>query len=87
MYNRYIRKDQGGYQRVTIEDDPPCGAPPPESSPGGDGISGILRRLLDQLHLDHLDSGDLLLLAMLYLLYREKADEELLIALGLLLIL
>ena len=34
-----------------------------------------------------LDSGDLLLLALLFFLYREKADEELLIALALLLIL
>ena len=34
-----------------------------------------------------LDAGDLLLLGLLYFLFREKADEELLIALGLLLIL
>ena len=31
--------------------------------------------------------GDLLLLGLLYFLFREKADEELLVALGLLLIL
>ena len=34
-----------------------------------------------------IDSGDLLLLGLLFLLYREGADEELLFALGLLLIL
>ena len=34
-----------------------------------------------------LDAGDLLLLGLLYFLFREKADEELLVALGLLLIL
>ena len=34
-----------------------------------------------------LDSGDLLVLLLLFMLFRENADEELLIALGLLLIL
>ena len=53
----------------------------------GDGLSGFLRHLLDQFHLESVDTGDLLLLGLLFLLYREKADEELLIALGLLLIL
>lgn len=52
-----------------------------------DGISSILRHLLDQLRLDRVDTGDLLLLGLLFFLFREKADEELLVALGLLLIL
>ena len=66
----------------------PHGSPPPFGGFGGtDGIAGYLRRILDQLHLDHIDAGDLLLLGLLYFLFREKADEELLIALGLLLIL
>ena len=63
-------------------------APPPP--PGGnrnDGITGILRHFLDQLHLDHVDTGDLLLLVLLFFLFREEADEKLLVALGLLLIL
>ena len=47
----------------------------------------FIRRLLEKLHLGDLDSGDLLVLLLLFLLFREKADEELLIALGLLLIL
>ena len=59
--------------------------PPPPSRP--DGLSGVLRHLLDQFHLDGVDTGDLLLLGLLFLLSREEADEELLIALGLLLIL
>ena len=75
---------------------PPNSPPPPPNGPGGsppppfggtDGIAGYLRRVLDQLHLDRIDAGDLLLLGLLYFLFREKADEELLIALGLLLIL
>lgn len=62
--------------------------PPPFKRPNGpDGAAGFLRRALDQLHLDRIDSGDLLLLGLLYVLFREKADEELLMALGLLLIL
>lgn len=59
----------------------------PPFSGGTEGIAGYLRRVLDQLHLDRVDAGDLLLLGLLYFLFREKADEELLVALGLLLIL
>ena len=52
-----------------------------------DGLTGMLRHFLDQLHLDHVDTGDLLLLGLLFFLFREDADEELLESLGLLLIL
>ena len=44
-------------------------------------------RILEKLHLGDLDAGDLLVLLLLFMLFRENADEELLIALGLLLIL
>jgi len=60
---------------------------PPRSRSSSDGLSSILRHLLDQLRLDRVDTGDLLLLGLLFFLFREKADEELLVALGLLLIL
>lgn len=53
----------------------------------GDIISRLLRHLLDRFHLESVDTGDLLLLILLFLLYEEKADEEVLFALGLLLIL
>lgn len=82
---------------------PPSSPPPPgpekpppgPSSPAGsgnsgrftDGLTGFLRHMLDQLHLDHVDTGDLLLLVLLFFLFREDADEELLVSLGLLLIL
>lgn len=52
-----------------------------------DGLTSFLRHILDQLHLDHVDTGDLLLLVLLFFLFREDADEELLVSLGLLLIL
>lgn len=64
---------------------PPHG--PPHGGRPADGLTGVLQHLLDQFHLDHVDTGDLLLLALLFFLFRENADEELLVALGLLLIL
>lgn len=99
MYNRYIRNDNGSYTRIPQEEQrPPRRAEPPppqaESLPSppppqhaADTISGLLRTLLDRLHLNQVDTGDLLLLGVLFLLFREEADEELLVALGLLLIL
>lgn len=57
--------------------------PPPQRPPE----ANFVNRLLASLHLDDLDAGDLLLLGMLFFLWHQKADEELLIALGLLLIL
>ena len=77
----------------------PAPGPPPGGGPscGGrgkkthgrtsDGLTGFLQHILNQLHLDHVDTGDLLLLVLLFFLFREDADEELLVALGLLLIL
>lgn len=63
-----------------------CGPPP--SSPGSLlGKDGLLSGILGKLRLDEIDTGDLLLLVLLFLLFREGEDDELLIALGLLLIL
>ena len=101
MYNRYIRNDQGSYTRVQEEEpasrqpsppgrgESPHQEPPPHSGrdPRSGFITGALRKLLDQLHLDNVDTGDLLLLLILFFLFEEGAEEELLIALGLMLIL
>ena len=103
MYNRYIRSDHGAYTRIPQEDPPiPPSSPdksqefaPPLSDCTeknsdervSDGVTGFLRHLLDRFHLDHVDTGDLLLLLLLFLLFQEDAEEELLVALGLLLIL
>ena len=84
MYNRYVRDDAGVYQRV------PSGEPERPTGGGGrprGGSGGILSQLLGRLKLEEVDTGDLLLLAILFLLFREGEDEELLLALGLLLIL
>lgn len=74
----------------TRRETPPPHPPPPQPPPGGhpaDGLTAFLRHLLDQFHLDRVDTGDLLLLGLLFFLFKEDADEELLVALGLLLIL
>ena len=71
----------------------PCSEPPrlPHSGRSGrqitDNLTALLRHGLDQLRLQQVDTGDLLLLGLLFLLFREDADEELLVALGLMLIL
>ena len=78
---------------------PPPPSEPPPPPPGGNSSPGpggpppkppegrFLDRLLSRLHLGDIDSGDLLLLLILFFLFREEADEEVLIAIGLLLIL
>ena len=86
MYNRYIRNEQGAYSRIPQQEPAPgpvSGRPPPPPPPEG----RFLDRLLSRLHLGDIDSGDLLLLLILFFLFREEADEEVLIAIGLLLIL
>ena len=101
MYNRYIRNDDGVYARQPQpEPEPPrqeAPPPPPRSDPshrhepppppkGGIQLP-FLSGILEKLHLGSIDFGDLLLLLLLFQLFREDGDEELLIAIGLLLIL
>ena len=61
----------------------PQHTPPPKTG----GQLSFLSGILDKLHLGDIDIGDLLLLLLLFHLFREDGDEELLIAIGLLLIL
>lgn len=100
MYNRYLRNDHGTYTRITP---PPCDTrtacrvppfPHPLEETGEEkkehsrkAEKGLFDQLLKRFHLGDLDSADLMLLALLFFLFEEKADDELLIALGLLLIL
>lgn len=83
MYNRYLRSDTGVYTRVSEGTEPPSEKAQEECH--------TLERLLARLHLEGLserfDTSDLLLLLLILFLWREDADEEVLIALGLLLIL
>lgn len=67
---------------------PPRGeSTPPPPPPREQAQRGILSSLLKKLNLENIDTGDLLLLVILFLLFKDGEDEELLIALGLLLIL
>ena len=97
MYNRYIRNDDGVYARQPQQEaepsrqesppppPPPCADPPPP--PKSSGQIPFLSGIMEKLHLGSVDFGDLLLLLLLFQLFREDGDEELLIAIGLLLIL
>ena len=101
MYNRYIRNDDGVYSRQPQPESgsppqnhtpPPVSEPtikhenPPEPPKTG-GQLPLLPGILGKLHLGDIDIGDLLLLLLLFHLFKENGDEELLIAIGLLLIL
>lgn len=92
MYNRYIRNDNGVYDRVPQQETAPPSPPrpqppPPRPEPAPASERQFLNRLLAKLHLGDMDAGDLLLLLILFFLFYQKADEEVLIAIGLLLIL
>lgn len=66
---------------------PPVPEPPPKPMPSRPPETQLLGKLLNSLKLSDIDAGDLLLLGLLFFLIHQKADEELIIALGLLLIL
>ena len=93
VYTRILESDAEhpgavpGREPQNTPPDPPHPPPKPPPHHGGDGFSGTLRKLLDRFHLENIDTGDLLLLLLILLLFREDADDELLFALGLLLIL
>ena len=70
----------GGAQHRTQQHD----APPHRDSVRDEQF---LHRLLGKFNLKDIDTGDILLLLILFFLFEEKADDELLVALGLLLIL
>ena len=92
MYNRY----QGNTGRVERVDEPetPQAAPPPQQRPvppgAGEkrppsplsGLSGELGRLLSRLTRFELETEDLILAALLYLLWRESGDEDFLFMLA-----
>ena len=92
-YNRY----QGNTGRVTRVDErreerppeeprrqppPPVRPKPPKPAPGGllNGLGDIGRLLPDKV--GELETDDIILLLILYLMYRESGDSELLIIMG-----
>ncbi len=85
MYNRYYG-NTGRVERVGTPPPPPMpgACPPPERRPPGppDGLSGELSRILRRLSPARLETEDLLLMAVLYLLYRECGDRQFLLAIA-----
>ena len=86
MYNRY-QGNSGQVERMpdTPHEEfrprpsmpPAAKQKPPPGTPGGG-----LQQLLQKFSLADLESEDLLLILVLYLLYRESGDKELLFILG-----
>ena len=82
MYKRY-HGNSGRVERVEERPAPPVFAPPPQPPPPPP--PGSLTRLLGQFlpgGREPLETEGLLLLLILYLLYRESGDRELLIMMG-----
>ena len=82
MYKRY-HGNSGRVEHVEERPAPPVFAPPPQPPPPPP--PGSLTRLLGQFlpgGREPLETEDLLLLLILYLLYRESGDRELLIMMG-----
>ena len=90
MYNRYnaatgsVRRV---YEQQPQQQSPPPPPPRPVPAPGPgsmrppsplSGLSGELGRLLQRLSPMKLETDDLLLMLVLYLMYRESRDDELL---------
>lgn len=78
MYNRYI-PDETQYTPIGPRHEPRAA-----SQLGGLLEKGTqpLQRLLNHLHPEKLDSGDILLLLIVLLLWKEHEDTDLLLALG-----
>lgn len=97
MYNRYIPND-AQYQPIhemhhnanAVHSSKNTQRPPPPPQKGAkplEGIVGGLGGLLKNIHLEKLDSGDILLVLILLFLFLERDDNlELVITLGLLLV-
>ena len=100
MYNRYIRADDGSYERVPQQEAPPgreeerqqdfsssfSWEEKREESRSDKADGGFLKRVLKKLNLEEIDTGDLLLLLLILFLFSEGEDEELPFAVGLLLL-
>ena len=83
MYNRY-QGNTGRVHRVEESPAPPPPRPAPQPPPPPrreTSVLGTLGRLLPGLG-EQLETEDLLLLLILYLMYRETGDSDLLIVMG-----
>ena len=76
-----IRKPPPPCEPQDLPPPPSLPPPPPPDAPR------FLGHILERFRIQNVDTGDLLLLLILFFLFEEQADDEILIALGLLLIL
>jgi hypothetical protein len=89
MYNRYhgntgrVERVDDGERRAQRPAQPARGAPfPPREQPGKRGsILDVLDGILPK-KLDGFETEDLLLLLILYLMYKDSGDKEMLIIMG-----
>lgn len=86
MYNRY-QGNSGQVERMPDAPHPefrprPSMPPAAKQKPPPGTTGGGLQQLLQKFSLADLESEDLLLILVLYLLYRESGDKELLFILG-----
>ena len=89
MYKVY-RGSGGPPRRVEETPRPPFPAPPPPVPPGPDGFAEPIRRAVESLLgriTGELETEDLILLLILYLMYRESGETEMLFILGAMLLL
>ena len=101
MYNRYIRNDNGVYDRVPQQETAPPSPPRPQPPPPRPGPPPpgpepapppapaperqFLNRLLAKLHLGDMDAGDLLLLLILFTTFLVQMGMMLVLVPGVLL--
>lgn len=90
MVNRYFG-NTGRVQRIPEQNTPPLEKPeprdlplmknPPPRRPGG-GLDRSIQRFLSRISPANMEQEDLILILILYLLYRESGDLEFLITLA-----
>lgn len=90
MYNRY-QGNSGKVERIHDTPQParrpqpamvPVNRPKPPSAQAGGGLANTFQNLLQKFSLADLETEDLLLILILYLMYKESGDKELLFILG-----
>ncbi len=83
---RYIHIPEEGYGPPKQEHTPPPSAPLPppraEKTPPPKSFGSGLQNFLSNIFAQGFDTEDLLLFAVLFLMYRESGDKELLIIMG-----
>ena len=87
MYNPYLPRSWEAREPFASEPPPPPPTSPPP--PPRQGPKDYLKGLLDRLHLEDIDTGDILLLLILIFLFLDDKEDnlEMIITLGLMLIL